>query len=508
MVRGDKYSRAIAVACSVFLIVIVAFLTIVSFLKPQDNLIPKSLIVTTAVATLLEIAVFYVWVRFVAVKKPGLNAWVFRIGLILYSVFLFVINVLFRTQKGLYDYSILMDGADSIANNRPFGVIWYFEKEKQQFKPALFLGLIKRICQRINIDDYYACLLFSILLVVSCVLAVRYLVSDSKAVRDKYQCVVLALFVLYVPIVYYVSFFYTDMYSFGLGVVAIAVFRYACRYAKRTWLGLIQAICAGVILGFGITEKVTSSIPVIAFVIVFCVRLNRKALVRAVCMAGACVALLVLTTQAARGYEIYRATDTKAVPIVHWLAVGLQGDGTLQYQSEYNEKMLELETTEEISVLAKEYLKENIGNLYNINHYIDKTRVIFAAGTANAKQAVADLGADKNLIESFFCYSGKHYWRSCVYMFSYMFSLWIIILVGAVRATVGVIRAKKSDFLLTFAQLSLIGMYIFFMMWEANSRQLFNQMPMVILCAVLCFKLFDKTGETNISDSENLEIIV
>lgn len=508
MERSEKFSRAIAWACSIFLIVVVAFVMAVSFSKPQDNLIPKTLIVTTACVTLVEVIVFYLWLKFVAVKKPRLNAWVFKIGLSAYTVFLFVINAIFRTQKGLYDYSILMDGADSVANNRPFGVIWYYEKEKQQFKPTLFLGLIKRACQAVNIDDYYVCLIFSILLVVASILAVRYLVSDSKAIRDKYQCIVLALFVLYVPILYYVSFFYTDMYSFGMGIVAIAIFKYACRDEKRTILSVIQAICAGVVLGFGITEKVTSAIPVIAYVIVFCVRLSKKALVNVLCMAVACVAFLCFTTQAARNYEIYRTTDTKAVPVIHWLAVGLQGDGTLQYQSEYNERMLELETSEEISALAREFIKENISNLYNINHYIDKTRVIFATGTANAKQAVADIGAEKNLMESFFCYTGKHYWRACVYMFSYMFSLWTIILVGAVRAIVGNIKTKRVNMILTFSQLSFLGMYAFFMMWEANSRQIFNQIPIVLLCFVLSLKVFEKADSFEKAEGVNNEIIV
>lgn len=484
-----KKEQVLTLLSSVFCAIVVFIIMLVSFNKPQDNLIPFSLVLTTSILILVVWGIAYIYVRFVASRSVLANNIIFYAGLVCYAFFLFIVNVLFRTGKGLYDYSVFLDGADSIANNLDFSVVWYFEKERQQFKPVLFMGILKKLCNAVGIDFYYLGLLLSVILVVSGILAVRYLVSEDKEVRQRYQCVVLGLFALYIPIVYYVPFFYTDMYSFGLGVVAIAIFKHASIDGKAKVLNIIESLLAGLVLGLGITEKITSVIPVIAYVIIYCHKLRRKVLQNVICVALMCVLFVQVSSIMAYRYDIYRASDTKAVPIIHWLAIGLAGDGTLDHTSEYNKKMLELETSEEIKELSKEYIKENISNLYSIKHYHDKIQVIFSTGTANVKQAVADYNNDdRNLFEELFGYNGKHYWRLCVIMFSYMFSLWATILAGAIISIVDILKKKKVDVAISFSELSILGMFLFFMMWEACSRQIFNQMPIIILCAALCIK--------------------
>lgn len=61
-------------------------------------------------------------------------------------------------------------------------------------------------------------------------------------------------------------------------------------------------------------------------------------------------------------------------------------------------------------------------------------------------------------------------------------SLYLISLIAAI---VGVIKKTETNRLLVVGYLAFVGMFLFLMIWEANNRQLFNQIPTMILTTTL-----------------------
>lgn len=474
------FTTAIASVLSLLVLWIMA----VSFSHPQDSLIPRTLIILTGLFLIAEVGIFFLWDRFVATKYIKLNNILFTVVLSAYSVFLYVFNAVIKASPGLFDYGILMSGAGSVANNTPFEVIWYFEREKQQFKPALYLGTVKRLANAVGFDEYYFYNLISVGAVVLSILSIRYLAGSDREERIRFQCPILAFFIAYIPFLYYVPFLYTDTLSLGMGIISLAILKksFDTDFKHKFFKYLLPAV-SGLILGYGYTGKVTSFIPVIAFIIIYITKIRPKHLCK-MGIAALCALLFIgATTLWAKQYPIYRDTPEKGDPAIHYIALGIHGDGSLSYNNDYEQAVLALDSSEEVSKFAWEYIKAHKSDLTDYNHYRDKTAFIFATGTANVKQAVANNDSSTNIKQQLFGYNGKYFWRMNQICFCYMFSLWGLILAGGIATIVKTIRNFEENAVLSCVQLAVIGAITFALMWESNSRQLFNQMPGIFLCA-------------------------
>lgn len=68
----------------------------------------------------------------------------------------------------------------------------------------------------------------------------------------------------------------------------------------------------------------------------------------------------------------------------------------------------------------------------------------------------------------------------------YFYTILILLICGAIKCLTG--RLPLKDERLAFyliAQLTLFGLFIFLMLWEANNRQLYNHMPwLAAACAM------------------------
>ena len=96
---------------------------------------------------------------------------------------------------------------------------------------------------------------------------------------------------------------------------------------------------------------------------------------------------------------------------------------------------------------------------------------------------------EHNLVWELFSPWGKHYWRTSQLCFCFIFSIYTVYLLGAATTLRRLIKKREIHGVKAVADLSLLGIILFLMVWEANNRQLYNQLPVIILGAVLNIRL-------------------
>lgn len=85
---------------------------------------------------------------------------------------------------------------------------------------------------------------------------------------------------------------------------------------------------------------------------------------------------------------------------------------------------------------------------------------------------------------------GKYYWRTSQYCFCYIAVIYVAFLLGLLGCLKRLKRGEELPLMLMVCQLAFAGMFCFLMVWEANNRQLYNQMPYFILGAIMSMSLF------------------
>ena len=462
--------------------------------KPQDNLIPRHMMITVPIASIMGILLFWIWSEIISDKLERINDWIFGTGISLYGMALFLISIFAQNNPSLHDYNIMLDAAGDIAKNREIATGWYYEIIRHNFKPAMYLGYLTKVSDKIGLNLYYAGCFISILVLIGAILAVRYLAGKDKTERKKYQIPVLLMFIMLLPIVCYTSFFYTDTLSFGLGIIGIALFKFA--YNVKTKAKILLFVLSGLLFGFAYTLKVTCLIPLIAAVAVY-VFFCKKNAIPCVCICVVAALIIVEgTTLMANKYEPYQKSKERAVPVIHYIALGLCGDGSIEANKEYGEEMMTMPTSENITDLAVNYMKDNKENFWSIYHYIEKTRCNFGTGTFKAVHAMyyEKEGYENNIIHKMFHPYGEYYWRTSQICFTYLFSFWTIIAIGSIVSVIDVIKKKTMDVTLIWSDLAIIGIFVFLMLWEACSRQMYNQMPGMILCVIMNLRKICEMG--------------
>jgi len=484
----EKIKTVISAVISIMLFIMTLWIIVVCMSKPSDNLIGRTMFFTSMITATVMMLFLFLVSRYVS-KNRILNNVLFYGGLCAYTLFLYAMGCLFRNPDAMHDVSILKAAADDMANNRTVEMEWYFSSMRQNFKMTLLLSYIQRIATVMHIEVYFLELVVGVILVLGAIFSVRYLMGRDKQEREKYQCVVLLFFITFLPMICYVQMIYTDTYSFGAGIIAIALFKKSvdCIDTKK-FEAYIFAILSGICIAFASAIKITSLIPIIAFSIIYIVKIKKFIIPVLGITVISTIAFAMLFNICSNRYELYRLSENRTAPIIHWFALGINGDGSWTENEEYGRAILEFETTEEKTEYAIAYIKSHISELTNIRHHIAKTRSNFASGTANIKQVVG-ISGDDSILQNVYGYNGKYYWRMCQLSFSYMFALWIFILIGTVLNIYNIATKKMTDELLSALQLAIIGMIMFMMLWETSNRQMFNQMPTMIMCAIYSMRL-------------------
>lgn len=457
-----------------------------SITSPQHNLFPWQMAAGTIAGTFFFLGAIWLWDR-IPYERLKKSTTIYAALLILYGLSLYIISCVGRNSPdSLVDYMQIWNAASELSEGRALTSGSYFLNYSNNIKPMLYLSVLFRIAKYLRFNDpLYFVLFWSVCQVLAAAWGAGILSGNSKEERKKYRIPILLLFVCTLPVWANVQAFYTDSMSFMMGVVTLALVRLGLEAVSSRKTFFIM-ILSGIVAGIGISIKVTVFIPLLAGLIVFCFcRPSLKNRSYIITFFLSTIASLALTDLWAGSYELWNMAKETSDPAISWVALGLRGEGNYYDNRDFASYIHSLPTKKTKTEYTLEYIWENRNEFQNISHLIQKIRCNFASGHFGTKDFTYYSIKEHNPIWEIFSPWGKYYWRTSQLCFCYIFSLYSCYMLGAFSSIYHLLKRKELSAIKAIADLSLLGIIIFLMIWEANNRQLYNQLPMIILGALI-----------------------
>lgn len=472
----------------VIMIIGTLLLLVVTLRYPQNHLISWQMVLGAFAGTVSLLAAGALWNKIYSVIGKRTALYLFALGC--FGILLYITGLHRQGNEAtLVDYTYVYRDAVNLANGNQPEYVNYFRTYSNNLKPMLLLSVLFRTARILGISEFRMVLLRNVILVLLVVWGCGFLAEKDGDVRLRFP--ILIAFMCLLPLWNMVSVFYTDSMSFGMGILVPAFLKKAQK-TEIKWHRNLWAMLAACTLVLAIAWKITAIIPVIACGIV--VILQQRSIRRSVVVRfGILTAVLWLFMYLwADTYEITADVRTTANPVISWVALGMKEDGSWTNNTELVERMYEFSTKGEKQAYCMEYIRENKSDFWNIDHLKKKASYNFANGNLGASAFLNVEHSDGTLIWEMFSPWGKYYWRTSQYCFCYLASMYILLLLGMILAFFNTVREKEVLTMLPVCQLSFFGIAVFLMFWEASARQLYNQMPGILLGSILSMDYFWK----------------
>ena len=455
---------------------------------PGNHLISWQMLFGTAALVILSLIGGIIWDKVYA--HFGKRTLLYSIALLGLGAALYLTS-LGREQNAytFADYSQVYSAAENLAEGRELTNPEYFLIYRNNLKPMLLLSLLFRIAQWAHLPRFPFLLAVNVLQVLAVIWACGYL-AEQKG-DTKWRFPILLAFACFLPLWGMVWAFYTDSMSYGLGVLGTALFKKGtkCSDKKRCfWHGL-----AAFVMVLAAAWKVTALIIVIAGAIIFGWRQAKKHWKEMLLCAAAFLVLQQGLNVWVNTYEIAKQSVNTANPVVSWVALGIDGNGSYEDNRAFVDRLNELPDQREKTAYSLERIHTYKNNFLNKEHLIKKISCNFADGNLGAESFLFIEYDDGTLLWNMFSPWGNYYWRTSQYCFCYLETVYVLFLLGVVSCIYNTVQGKEIPLMLMICQLAFTGMFLFLMSWEANSRQLYNQMPGMILGSMMSLGYFIDT---------------
>ena len=471
------------------------FILVLSILRPQNHLFPWQMAVGTVLVTVAFCAVGIFWNRVYekTYKGHGKKAWdiAFPVLLFLFWAGLYAIGLLHGDHHPTGDYEILFASAVETAEGKELTYRNYFLVYGNNTEPMLLLAAVIRICRFFKINEFPVLLLLSSGLVPGSVLAVKSLLPQNTG--RKWAIPLTLFFFLCLPVYVFTPNFYTDTMSFGLGVIALAFFKIAFGEREKTVKTILFAVLAALFTALGTAVKITSVIPLIAAFLVFFLSSGRKPDKKYIKPAVAGILGFGIFFLAMHLYfssfSVYGDSKKLSNPTISWIALGMREDGSYAKNVEFSDTLNAITDPDAKAEYVKGYMKEHVSEAFSPKHIADKAQHNFAGGTFTGSDFTAK-GEREAILYELMDPGGKYYWRTSQITFCYVALIYAMYVFGGVTGILLLIRGTKLSFVKFTADLAFFGIFVFLMIWEANNRQLYNQVPILITALFCNLELF------------------
>ncbi len=476
-------------------------ITVLSFASPSYGLFRLPLLVETLVACALFGSMILLWTHLSMQKKRSDKA-SDRICLIVIAVFLILLTVAAIIHGNYYDvagdYEFMYISANELARgNELEGKLRnYFLVFGNNTRSMLILSNLFKLGYLLGGREYIPALIRNLLLIFGSLLSVGYLLKHDRLKR--YRIPVVLMFALCLPVYSFTPTYYTDSASLGLGVIALALLLKSIESKSKFRYG--YGILAAFFTAWGITEKITTIIPLIAGIMAMVILRKIKPAATVFFCGMMCVFLFVTDLWAAR-YPIDAESKEMANPILSWVALGMHGDGSFIDNVEFSESLAEMKSKEEKITYTREYMREHFQEAFSLEHIRKKITVSYAEGTFHASDYLTKSGDSHDFVWEYLHLYGKYVWRGRQYCFIYIALIYIFLFLGGLVTTIRLVRGGSVSFIKFAGDLSFMGIFLFLLLWEASNRQLYNQFPMMLLALfenanLVCEELYGKIKRT------------
>ncbi len=445
----------------------VIFVMAVAFCHPQNNLFPGRMTLGVGVSIILFLTVCFLWKRFWKASSTGAYWGLLTLGIvILFGICLLRGNV----RWTLADYTYVYNSAMELVEEGKLSYPKYFWNYSNNVAPLLMLAGFFRFAKALGIDEFYVLLVVSVVTWGGAVWAAGSLLAGEAKIR--WRIPYLLFFLICLPIYVFTGSFYTDTMSLG-GIMILALF-------LKKGRGSVAYLMAAAILTvyFG-SWKATALIPLIAMVCTVFLYFRKENVRKLAVFLVILILCTGLASVGANRFSIYREAQEKGNPVTGWIALGMGGDGSWGENHEFVMELNELETKAEKRTFISRHIREMLGEALSRDHIIRKAQRTFAGGTLGSKDFVPEED-DGTLLWDLMNPWGRYYWYSSEYTFCYIGLIYGVYLIGSVLALWDLFHHLEISPLKYLFDLSFFGFFVFMMLWEANNRQLYNQMPTLL----------------------------
>ena len=384
-----------------------------------------------------------------------------------------------------FDVGALHQGAAEWVETGTFASFYeYYGYFPNNLGGMTFLYVFFKAASLVGFTDYYA-----VASLVTCVMLVSMMAAVSLICKRlagvKSAVLSLAVFALSVQFWVIGGAVYTDTLSMLFPVLIF--YLYLLSKEKRGWRRICLYLLMGLAAGIGSLNKITVLIMVVAVLIDVCLRFEWKEFLKiAVCVLGlAMVMSMALDAYMYSAHLSRKEAEIHNTPLLHWVMMGLKGDG--RYNPEDYTLTRSLEPEERGTVLLKEISRRvsERGMSGMLNLFSKKSAIDFGDGTYGANDFLKIYPEHSTWLHDFVLEKGSFYWLYSGYTTALHMALMLFMLSAAYRFIVGEGRERERGSLLLPLYMAVFGIWLFLMFWEASPRYFSNFAPVIIACGVL-----------------------
>ena len=485
--REQKKTVAGAVE-RIFLILFGSLLIIVTGIcvqKPQHNLIPTRMIAFT----LVWLIILYLgrcilgfvagWIKHR--KKEKLLDVLLVVFFLMWALLLFLTGCTARCYPHT-DFENVYRAADALARKQEVDNWVYFSRWTNNRFPMLFLSGLLCAGYHMGFEDaYYFVLAYQVIHIVITAACLYHLAGSNKTEMSLTNSLtVLMLLFLFTPVWGNVAFFYTDQLSFGYSIIAYTFVSEAIKGRYTPYAKYALLIAGGVLWAIAFQIKVTTAIPLMAIAVAVIIRKKYvKQLKALLVFVLAFLLTFAIGTMRVKVLPCEANVERDSDPILYWVALGLHGDGSHAANEDFAILCEAAGSKTEREYIVKEKLRREWRQFFDSDHIIAKIRCNFACGDVGASGYMRFPYKEGNIVYELISWDGKFFWKYACLSTSYLFALFLLTAIGAFRGAFG----NKMNFTTMTAYVTVIGIMLFLMLWEAQNKQLFNQTGWILLAA-------------------------
>lgn len=422
------------------------------------------------------------------------------VGMIIFFLLTYFSVYYFRVKYN-WDFKWLMDSAHDIANTGTTENAFYFKIFPNNWGALIIITLSMKafFCSEvgayiINILFIFAAAIFSVL-------------SAKKIGGYKLVLNVLILLIGCAPLYLYAPIVYTDTLSVAFPVATLYFWLLAKENKDKSTRKYYISIFLMTIMGVcGYCVKPVACIVLVAIIInKICTSISKNTLKDLTIILATFIILVSGFNIVCEKFIIKdkRKNDLE-FPLTHWIMMGLStpesvGGTSIGYGG-YNQKDADFTSLSGNYEQKKEaninQIKERLNN-FGINGYIDfllkKFNYVWNDGSYYALNLIGwdSLNIDSVPYKYIVGYNSETYFRP--YMRHFNNVLFFIILIGFITQ---IFKKEKND-VMTVLGISIVGIAIFLLIWEARSRYVYFLIPVfcVLGACSLCSieNIFNKT---------------
>ena len=482
-------------------------------LKPRNNLIPARMFIYMLVWVLIlygirwGIGMVESFLRSRHVDLGRFSRRALLLYVVLYGILLYVVSLILRSYP-VTDYGSVYETAYHLAVGETVEDWQYFSMWTNNLGSLTILTF----CMKLGIflgfsDPYYLVLAMNVLQVTLVLVCIFYLMGKLGSGGAAAQWFAVAVYSLWTPIWACTNAFYSDQLSFGGSIMAVTLLVYGCGVQGfRRW-GAIMG--AGLIWGVSIAAKATSAIALVA--LIFTLIMTRAARIWKELLTLGLVMVLTVGSLSAVSDTYPSKTEEYRLkfPTEYWIALGLMGDGTYGANIDFIEECYISPNADSRRELCIQKIREHWGSLFQGEHLADKASVNFGDGGISPTSHIYPY--QESLLWHWVYWDGDYFWKYACLSTGFFYAVLLLMLVGAAMRVFGhgspleaetagkqVCAANDiNDGLLTDSDdrgmranltfmiyLTVFGAFLFLMLWEAQNKQLYNQIPWMTLAAV------------------------